>query len=82
MNYTDSIDEQIKAIEKNIKDLHKVKQRFKKEKQKYCRHLNVIRKAHMPRIPSLYATSSPYVADSEIRVRYTAKCADCGKIFK
>lgn len=78
MSYIDSIEESIKAVDARIKELQKVKRGFKKEKQKYCLHKNIIRQAIMPRL-SYAAAVDQYTAFDTVKVK--TKCKDCGKIL-
>ena len=78
MSYIDSIEESIKAVDARIKELQKVKRGFKKEKQRYCPHLNIVRHALMPRL-SYTAAVDQYTAFDTVKVK--TKCKDCGKVL-
>jgi len=73
MNY---IDENIENLTKEIRRLSKIKSGFKKEKQKYCPHINVKRYASIPRLHFVNANSYSPV-DSPIKTK--CLCLDCGK---
>jgi len=74
MNY---IDESIEHLTKEIRRLSKIKSRYKKEKQKYCPHINVKRYASMPRLNYSYRVDSNSPVDVSIKTKCV--CLDCGK---
>ena len=78
MSYIESIDRDLREVEEKIKRLQKVRLAMKRDKQKYCPHIHLMRVAKMPKLNYL---SPPSVMDP-VNYKITSKCVDCGKVFK
>lgn len=78
MSYIDSINESIKHVEQEIKHLQKVKAQYKKDKQRYCPHHNLIRYTKMPRLSYTVAIDQYSPMDT---IKVKTKCKDCGKVL-